>query len=187
MAILEILSPFISAGIGLIGAAAQRKHERLMAEIANTKMQAEFEHEFKITELNMQARREEIEQEIALDEVRGANEAFVASYDAEKSLSSVVWGKSKLGDIANFARAVTRPLITYTLTITTIMRARGYTKAVEEWSGNSMDSVQLAFEQMAQNPFDLALINMTALVIAWWFGSRGSKTSYKDAHYTRTT
>lgn len=186
MAILEILSPFISAGIGLIGAAAQRKHERLMAEIANTKMQSEFEHEFKLTELNMQARREEIEQEIALDEVRGANEAFVASYSAEQSLSRIKWGQSKLGDIANFARSITRPLITYTMVVTTILRASAYTSSVEKASNGGADTARLVYEQMSSNPFDMALINMTALVVSWWFGSRGSRTAYKDKHYSRS-
>jgi hypothetical protein len=186
MAILDILSPFISAGLGLIGAAAQRKHERLMFENETARLEISNSHEMALTELSLQQRREETEQEIALNEVIGANEAFTASYASEQALSSMRWGASKLGDVANFARAITRPLITYTLTVTTILRARGHSKAVETFGLESdIAAMRLAYEQMMQNPFDLALVNMTALVIAWWFGSRGSKTEYKDAYYTR--
>jgi hypothetical protein len=27
---------------------------------------------------------------------------------------------------------------------------------------------------------------MTAMVVGWWFGSRGQNTSYEDEHYKRT-
>ncbi len=186
MAILEIIAPFISAGIGLVGAAAQRKHERLMIDLTNQGKEIENAHEFRMTEMQIQAKREETEQEIALNEVIGANEAFVASYEAEKTLSNIQWGKSKLGDVANFARAITRPLITYTLTITTIIQARSYSNSVESLGLSNLESAKIVYEQMSSNPFDMALVNMTALVIAWWFGSRGSKTSYKDEYYTRS-
>lgn len=188
---LEILAPIISTGVGIFGAFLQRKHERKMFEQQTERMKVEFEQELALTNLHMKAKREETEQEIALTEITGNIEAFTNSQDAENALSRIKWGGSFLGDIANFMRAVTRPGITWYLVIATSVRTHAYysmTKQLATGNGDMAEQLKLmgtAFEQMLANPFDLALVNMTAMVVGWWFGSRGSSTSYKDAHYTR--
>ena len=124
-------------------------------------------------------------------EMGGNIAAFTKSQDAENALSNIKWGASKWGDAANFARAITRPGITWYLVIATSVRTWSYyglTKKTAGINGEPANPEIMAavYQQMMDNPFDLALVSMTTLVVSWWFGSRGSKTAYKDAHYTRT-
>ena len=189
---LELLTPLASTIIGIGGAFLQRKHERKMFKQQTERMAIEFKQELALTNLHMKAKREETEQEIALTEIQGNIEAFTNSQEAENALSRVKWGDSWLGDVANFLRAITRPGITWYLVIATSIRTRAYYNLTRQFTEGEGDmAAQLAlmgqvYEQMLSNPFDLSLVNMTAMVVGWWFGSRGSKTSYKDDHYTRT-
>ena len=188
---LDLLTPLFSTGLGIFGAFLQRKHERKMFVEETERMRIEFDQEIKLTDLQMQAKREETEQEIALTETAGNVEAFINSQAAENALSKIQWGASVLGDIANFARSITRPGITWFLVIGTSIRANAYysmTKRLADSGGQGIDRLEImgtAFEQMMANPFDLAMVNMTSMVVGWWFGSRGTKTTYTDAHYSR--
>ena len=188
---IELFTPLLSSIIGIGGAFLQRKHERKMFELTTTRIQVEHAHEKELTALQMQAKREETEQEIALTELGGNIEAFTKSQEAENMLSSIQWGKSKLGDFANFLRAATRPLITWYLVIATSIRTHDYYTLTKKAAGlNGVEALPpevmtAAYDQMMSNPFDLSLVNLTALVVGWWFGSRGSSTSYADAHYRR--
>jgi len=190
---IDILSPILSTGVGIFGAFLQRKHERNMFKHETERMRVEFEQELALTEMSMKAKREETEQEIALTEIAGNISAFTNSQDAENNLSKIRWGKSMLGDIANFMRSITRPGITWYLVLMTSIRTSEYyaiTDKLTQDVTNLNDQVALigtAFEQMLANPFDLALVNMTAMVVGWWFGSRGQNTSYEDEHYKRTS
>ncbi len=190
---LEILSPLFSSIIGIGGAFLQRNHERKMFELQTDRMTIENDHETRLTELQMRASREETEQEIALTELAGNIEIYTNSQKAETSLSSVQWGQSKIGDIANFLRAVTRPMITWYLVIATSIRTHDYytlTKKAAGLNGDKalpIDIMTQAYDQMMSNPFDLSMVNLTALVVGWWFGSRNSSTSYQDRFYSRGT
>ena len=181
MPILEILSPFLSAGIGLLGAAAQRKHERQMAVIQKDILIAENAHELEVTKLHMQAKAQETEQELSIIHEQGAVDAFEAAMNAEAALSNIEYGKSKLGDFANFTRAMIRPMLTLSLSVATSIRAFTYFDEKQD--------LQLAVQDLTSNPFDLALINFTGLAIAFWFGSRQSAGSkgYNDGTYSRVT
>jgi len=185
--VIELFTPIISSVIGIGGAFLQRKHERHMFELVTERARVENAHEMALTEMHMQARREEVEQEIALTEVAGNIAAFAGSQQAENALSSLEWGRSRLGDVANFARAITRPGITWYLVIATSIRTWSYYGMTRELAGgeNDLSVMQTAFEQMMGNPFDLSLVSLTSMVVGWWFGSRGSKTSYQDDRYRR--
>ncbi len=188
---IELFTPLISSLIGIGGAYMQRKHERKMFALQTDRLRLEHDQELSLTTLQMQARREETEQEIAITEIAGNIEAFTGSQAAENALSNIRWGASKFGDLANFARAITRPGITWYLVIATSIRTHAYYALTQKAAGlNGVDAVDptimtAAYDQMMSNPFDLALVNLTSMVVGWWFGSRTTQTSYKDTYYSR--
>ena len=188
---IELITPLLSSLIGIGGAYMQRKHERSMFALETERIKLEHDQEKVLTTLQMQARREETEQEIAITEIAGNIQAFSQSQSAETALSSIKWGVSRFGDIANFTRAITRPGITWYLVIATSIRTHEYYMLTKKAAGlNGVDPLdpilmQTAYEQLMQNPFDFALVNLTSMVVGWWFGSRSTQTSYKDAYYVR--
>jgi len=185
---IEFFTPIASTLIGIGGAWLQRKHERKQFKNETERMMLVNEHEIKLTELQMRASREETEQDIALAETQGNIDAFMASQNAAAQLSNIKWGQSKLGDIANFMRAVTRPAITWYLVVNTSWMAHKTHKIMEAVLGNSnsMALTAATYETLMANPLYVVQINLTSMCLGWWFGSRGKATSYKDEHYNRS-
>lgn len=173
MAILEIFSVIGAPVVGIVGGFLQRRHERKMYSNETERLKINHAHELKLTELNMVARREEVEQEIALTEVQGDFDILEAGINAEASLSNVKYGQSTLGDIANFARAMIRPLTTLYLLIAVSVYA-----AHELLTGGITEDNRLLL---------VAMVDAFLMTLAFWFASRAGsyRTSYKDGTYSR--
>lgn len=181
MAILEALGIFASPIIGMVGGIFTRKHERKQFALENERMQIEHSHEIALTKFEMDKLRlqgdldkEEGERDIALAQIEGADEIFLAGIQAESDLTKIEWGKSKLGDIANFFRAMIRPSLTIYLA-----------GIVSVYAGYELLTQGLT----EQNRFIiLSLVAMFEITVTFWFSVRygGSKSSYQDGQYTRT-
>lgn len=182
MAILEVIGVLASPIVGMVGGIFTRKHERKQYELETLRMQIEHAHEEKlfkheINKLNIEKLRdqEEGERDIALTQIEGADQIFIEGIKAESALSNITWGKSKLGDIANFFRAMIRP----TLTLYLAAIVSGYCGYVLIEEGLTEENRFLA----------LSLVAMFEITITFWFSIRygGTKSSYKDGTYSRTS
>ena len=177
---LDILSTIASPIIGIVGGALQRRHERKQYKLETARLTLQHEHEKELTALQMQAKAQETEQELALIHEQGAVDAFVKGQEAESDLSNIVYGKSKLGDFANFIRAITRPALTASLTVAVFIRSKHY-------KADGTTDLE-AYQAMIQNPMDLAIINFAGIAIGFWFASRQSAGAkqYNDGIYKRS-
>lgn len=171
--ILEIFSVIGSPVVGIVGGFLQRKHERKMFVAETSRLHITNQHELQLTELTMKARAQEIEQEIALTEVEGDIDILQTGIQAESALSSIEYGKSVWGDVANFTRAMIRPTITLYLAIA----VSAY--AAHELLGDGIND---------QNRLLLvAMVDAFLMTLAFWFASRQGthKTTYSDGTYSR--
>ena len=180
MAILEAIGVMASPIIGMVGGIFTRKHERKQFELETARMAQEnaheeklFEHEINKLNIEKLADQEEGERDIALAQIEGADEIFKAGIEAESALTNIKWGKSKLGDIANFFRAMIRPSIT--IYLAGIVSVYGCYELVT----NGLNE---------QNKFIiLSVVAMSEITISFWFSVRvgGSKSTYNDGTYKR--
>ncbi len=180
MAVLEIFSIIASPIIGIVGGALQRKHERDIYREDTKRISAKYDHEEKVYAFEMERAAlqgaldaQEGERDIALADMEGSLDVFKAGIKAESDLSKIVWGKSKLGDIANFMRAIIRPSITIYLTA-----------IVSVYAGYSLLTVGLTDENRY---LMLAMVSSFEMTLAFWFASRSghNKSSFNDGTYSR--
>ena len=182
MILIEALGIFASPIIGMVGGIFTRKHERKQYQNETERMRIEHEHEIKLTKFELdklklqgQLDAQEGEREITLAQIEGADQIFIEGIKAESALSNITWGKSKLGDIANFFRAMIRP----TLTLYLAAIVSGYCGYVLITEGLTEENRFLS----------LSLVAMFEITITFWFSIRygGTKSSYKDGTYSRTS
>ena len=180
MAILEALGIFASPIIGMVGGIFTRKHEREQYKNETLRIQQEHEHEqrlftHELTKMEMQGGldAQEGEREFNLAQMTGADELLRAGIQAEADLTNVKYGQSKLGDIANFFRAMIRPSITIYLTAIVSIYA-GYALITQGMTEENRFLV-------------LSLVAMFEVTVTFWFSVRfgGTKTSYNDGTYSR--
>lgn len=180
MAVLEVLSVFLSPVIGLAGGFLQRKHERDIYREDTKRLVARygheeklFQHEMTMTEIKGKLEAQEGEREIALADMEGSLDVLLQGIKAESDLTKIQWGKSKLGDVANFMRAAIRPTATIYLLFT-----------VSVYAGYVLITQGLTEENRI---LMLAMINSLEVCLAFWFASRAghSKNGYNDGTYTR--
>lgn len=180
MAILEAIGVLASPIVGMVGGIFTRKHERKQFELETRRMEIEHEHEqrlmsHEIDKIEIEGRldREDDERDILLSEIEGADDIFLAGIKAESDLSKIKWGQSKLGDIANFFRAMIRPSLTI------------YLAAVV--------SAYASYELITHGLNDenrfivLSLVAMFEICVSFWFSVRvgGSKSTYNQGAYSR--
>lgn len=180
MAFIEALTVLSSPIVGIVGGIFTRKHERKQYQNETARMQIEHEHErrlfaHEIDKMTLQGDldREEAERDILLSEIEGADDIFLAGVKAESDLSKIEWGKSKWGDIANFFRAMIRPVETLYLTA-----------FVSIFFGYLLITEGLTEENRI---FAVSMIAMFELTLGFWFSVRygGSKSTYSGGTYSR--
>ena len=133
---------------GIVGTALGRVAGYFERKQQNTQERARWGHEYKLHELNMAARHQETELELALTAQQGSWAGLEASIEAEAAL-----GKASQW-VVNILRLV-RPLITLSLwCITVIIFLKTEDDAIIE----------------------AAVFAATAATL-WWFGDRAPKTS----------
>ena len=181
MAILELFSIIASPIIGIAGGAFQRKHERGIYREDTKRILARYDHEEKLYKHEAQMAKlqgaldaQEGERDIALADMEGSLDVLRAGIQAESDLTKIEWGKSKLGDIGNFARAIIRPVVTvYSI------------GAVSAYGLYSLLNDGLTDENRI---LMLAMINIMEVSVTFWFASRAghNKTGFNDGTYTRS-
>ena len=174
MAILELISMIASPIMGLASSYVTRKHELSMYQAHTDRIVGDRAHEIMLTEMAMKGRAQETEQEIALTEIAGDYDILEAGIKAESALSKIQWGKSLLGDIANFARAIIRPGTTSYLLFCVSIFA-GYVLLTE---GITPENRILL----------IAMVDAFLMTLGFWFAHRsGDKmaASYHDGTYSR--
>lgn len=119
--------------------------------------QSKQEHGFKIEEMKLGASLEQVKTagQLAVNREENAGKAFVASQKADASIQNTSSWVSNL-------RGATRPLLTWTFCLATfvviIMSA-----ILPEWLVDAPPLVQFGITMV---------VDMTAMMISWWFGSR---------------
>lgn len=133
---------------GIFGTAVGRIAGYFERRQVHTQERARWGHEYKLHELNMQARHQESELELALAAQQGSWAGLEASLKAEASL-----GKASQW-VINILRLV-RPLITLSLWCITVM----------------------IFLKTEDNAIIEAAVFAATAATLWWFGDRAPKPS----------
>ena len=173
MAVLELLTVIASPIVGIVGGFLQRKHERKIYDSGTERLKVTNSHEIALTELSMKASAQEKEQDIALADLQGSLDVFKAGIEAEANLSNIEWGKSTLGDIANFTRAMIRPVLTLFLV-----------GCLALYTGHELYNDGISQENRI---LLIAMVDSALMTLAFWFASRSGsyKTRYEDGTYSR--
>ena len=136
---------------GIVGTALGRVAGFFERRQSHIQEQARWEHEYKLHELNMRARSQETEMELALVAQSGSWTGFAASIKADAAI-----GKASLW-VINTLRLV-RPVLTFLL-----------------WAITAWIFLRTQNEGIAE----AAVFAATAATL-WWFGDRAPKPSFSQ-------
>lgn len=149
--ILTILgSPLLGGLVGMVGSYFTRKEERKFKE-------SEWAHDYKMSQLNAENKRKELQLQGDLTEKELEGKAFVTSQQTTSS-----W--------ADNIRAIVRPIITAYLMFLMTMIGLQVNELVGGMETLPMDQIILLYSDIISG-----IVFLTITAVTWWFGTRNTQ------------
>lgn len=174
MAGIGIIAGLIGSAITQTFAHLGRREDRLMATARFSHEENGWNHERDMATLQSQAEVARTEQDVVKTMADLSREGMVSSQQAQTALAE--WTPRWTNGVVSLVR----PVLTFVLIGVTLWHSF-QTDILTELAGidvvdaGAMDSAKRAYEIVGQYPAMAAVVSLTEMAVAWWFGDRSAK------------